>query len=59
LNRLPESSRLILVMRELEQLSYEEIVEILGWKMGTVKSRLFRARQELLDELSPYREDLQ
>lgn len=58
LERLPEASRLILIMRELEQLSYEEIVDVLGWKMGTVKSRLFRARQELLDELSPHREDL-
>ena len=58
LQKLSETSRMILVLRELEQLSYEEIVQILGWKMGTVKSRLFRARQELLEALLPHREDL-
>lgn len=58
MERLPASSRMILVLRELNQLSYEEIAAALGWKMGTVKSRLFRARQELLQELAPYREDL-
>ncbi len=58
MDRLPETSRLILSLRELNQLSYEEIAALLGWKMGTVKSRLFRARQELLAELAPHKEDL-
>ncbi|RPI03772.1 MAG: RNA polymerase sigma factor [Calditrichaeota bacterium] len=58
LERLPQNSRVVLIMRELEELSYEEIAEILHWKMGTVKSRLFRARQELAKELSPHREEI-
>jgi RNA polymerase sigma-70 factor (ECF subfamily) len=37
----------ILILREVEDLSYEELTEILGIGIGTVKSRLFRARAEL------------
>jgi len=37
----------ILILRDVEDFTYEEIVEILGVGMGTVKSRLFRARAEL------------
>jgi RNA polymerase sigma-70 factor (ECF subfamily) len=39
--------REILVLREVEEMSYEEIAEILGVKMGTVMSRLFNARMRL------------
>ena len=49
--RLPESSRTVLVLRELEGLSYEEIAEVLHISLGTVKSRLARARQSLKTEL--------
>ena len=41
---LPEIYRNILVMREVNELSYEEIAEILGISIGTVKSRISRAR---------------
>ena len=49
--RLAESSRTVLVLREMEGLSYEEVSEILHISLGTVKSRLARARQSLKGEL--------
>ena len=45
LDGLPEKYRSILVLREYEELSYTEIAEVLGIQLGTVESRLFRARQ--------------
>ncbi|MBI4461038.1 MAG: sigma-70 family RNA polymerase sigma factor [Acidobacteria bacterium] len=51
LQRLSESSRTVLVLREMEDLSYEEVAEILHVSLGTVKSRLARARQLLKGEL--------
>ena len=47
IDRLPESQRLIVLMRYREELAYEEIAEILGIPLGTVKIGLFRARQHL------------
>lgn len=44
---LPAEQRVILTLRDMEGRSYEEIAEILGLNDGTVKSRLFRARQAL------------
>lgn len=41
---LPEIYRNILIMREINELSYEEVAEILGISIGTVKSRISRAR---------------
>lgn len=45
--------RQVLVLRELEGYSYEEIAEILDLPIGTVRSRLFRARLELKNQLAP------
>lgn len=45
LAELPEKYRTILVLREFEDLSYTQMAETLGLQMGTVESRLFRARQ--------------
>jgi RNA polymerase sigma-70 factor (ECF subfamily) len=45
LNELPPTYREVIVLRELEQLSYREIAEIAGVPLGTVMSRLNRARQ--------------
>ncbi|HVE14766.1 MAG TPA: sigma-70 family RNA polymerase sigma factor [Elusimicrobiota bacterium] len=50
---LAPEDRAALVLRELENKSYQEIVEILGIPMGTVKSRLHRARLELARALEP------
>jgi RNA polymerase sigma-70 factor, ECF subfamily len=49
--RLPAEPREILVLRELEDLSYKEIAGILGVAMGTVMSRLSRARLRLRAEI--------
>jgi RNA polymerase sigma-70 factor (ECF subfamily) len=48
---LPEKFRTILVLREYEDLSYTEIAEVLQIQIGTVESRLFRARQRVKDAL--------
>jgi len=54
LARLSPKLREIIVLKEIEGLSYEEIADILGCSRGTVKSRLFRARERLKDLLGPY-----
>jgi RNA polymerase sigma-70 factor (ECF subfamily) len=45
--RLPEEQRTLLWLREVEGQSYAELAEILGIPIGTVRSRLFAAREEL------------
>ena len=52
--QLPESQRMALILRRYEQLSYEEIAEILDLSVPAVKSVLFRARTELRSRLSRY-----
>jgi RNA polymerase sigma-70 factor (ECF subfamily) len=52
--QLPESQRMALVLRRYEQLSYEEIAEVLDLSVPAVKSVLFRARTELRARLSKY-----
>ena len=50
-NKLPTPQKMVVVLRDMEGRSYEEIVEITGFKLGTVKSKLSRARQELRETL--------
>jgi len=52
--QLPEAQRMALVLRRYEQLSYEQIAEVLDLSVPAVKSVLFRARAELRSRLSKY-----
>src|SRR5467141_4736805 len=52
--QLPETQRMALVLRRYEQLSYEQIAEVLDLSVPAVKSVLFRARTELRTRLSKY-----
>ena len=51
LQQVSEEFRQPLILREIEGFSYEQISEILGIPSGTVRSRIFRARQELMERL--------
>lgn len=50
---LPEKYRLVVILKDLKGLPYEEIAQILDIREGTVKSRLHRAREQLAARLSP------
>ncbi len=54
IHKLPDSFRLAIVLREFQGLSYEEIAEITNTNVGTVKSRIARARNKLQEELKAY-----
>jgi RNA polymerase sigma-70 factor, ECF subfamily len=51
LDELPEIFRTVLVMREFEDLPYQDIADVLQISIGTVESRLFRARAKFKDKL--------
>lgn len=51
IDRLPEDFREVLVLSDIENLPYAEIAGVLGIPVGTVKSRLFRARRQLQEVL--------
>jgi RNA polymerase sigma-70 factor (ECF subfamily) len=51
LDELPEIFRAVIVMREFEDLSYQEIADVLQISIGTVESRLFRARARFKEKL--------
>ncbi len=57
LEKLPVEYRELIVLRELEELSYKEIALIAGVPIGTVMSRLARARQRLKDCLGQHNEE--
>ena len=54
INKLPEKQRSALILREYEQLDYQEIANILGQTVSSVKSLLFRARSSVKVQLEPY-----
>ena len=54
LGKIAEPYRTTLILRDLEEMSYEEIADILEVSLGTVKSRLTRGREALRQRLTPY-----
>ncbi|MGM1046108.1 sigma-70 family RNA polymerase sigma factor [Paenibacillus sp. N3/727] len=54
INNLPEKQRSALILREYDQLDYQEIADILGQTVSSVKSLLFRARGSVKIQLEPY-----
>ena len=50
---LPEELRAAITLREIEGLSYEEIAELMNCPIGTVRSRIFRAREAIAEKLRP------
>lgn len=57
INNLPEKQRSALILREYDQLDYQEIADILGQTVSSVKSLLFRARSSVKIQLEPYFSD--
>ena len=57
LQRLPEKMRIAIMLYDLEGFSCEEVAEVLGVPVGTVKSRLFNGRLRLRERLRPYMEN--
>jgi RNA polymerase sigma-70 factor (ECF subfamily) len=51
---LPEERRIVVVLRDLQGLSYEETAQVLDVELGTVRSRLHRARADLKDKLERF-----
>lgn len=51
IERLPEDLRTAIILRELEGMTYEEIAETMDCPVGTVRSRLFRARESIDNDL--------
>jgi RNA polymerase sigma-70 factor (ECF subfamily) len=51
IDSLPKSLRMVLVLREIEGLPYEEVAAATGYNLGTVKSKLFRARERMREKL--------
>lgn len=56
LRRMSEKLRTVLVLNRIEGLSYEEIALVLDVSLGTVKSRISRAREEFMEAMGEYRE---
>ena len=58
ISKLPEKLRVPLLLKDIEGMSYQEIAETVQCEIGTVKSRIFRAREGLKNILKPYEEEL-
>jgi RNA polymerase sigma-70 factor (ECF subfamily) len=55
ISTLPQNYRLLITLRHLQELSYEEIAEVTEMPLGTVKTGIFRARQMLQERLAEWR----
>lgn len=53
IERLPDDLRTAITLREMDGLSYEEIAEVMECPIGTVRSRIFRAREAIDNQLKP------
>jgi len=53
ISALPEELRTAIMLREIEGLSYEEIADVMDCPIGTVRSRIFRAREAVAEKLRP------
>jgi RNA polymerase sigma-70 factor (ECF subfamily) len=53
MDALPEELRTAIVLREIDGLSYEEIAAVMNCPIGTVRSRIFRARETIAERLRP------
>jgi RNA polymerase sigma-70 factor (ECF subfamily) len=53
MEQLPEELRTAITLREIEGMSYEDIAEIMNCPIGTVRSRIFRAREAIAEKLKP------
>ena len=51
---LPDERRVVVILRDLEGLAYEEIAQALGLELGTVRSRLHRARMDLKEKMERF-----
>jgi RNA polymerase sigma-70 factor (ECF subfamily) len=57
LGQLAEHQRIVIILRDIQGMSYEDIAATLGVELGTVRSRLHRARMELRARLGPHLDD--
>ena len=53
IEHLPEELKVAITLREIDNLSYEEIAQVLDCPVGTVRSRIFRARETIAKKLRP------
>ena len=53
MDRLPEELRAAIMLREIEGMSYDDIAKIMNCPIGTVRSRIFRARETIAEQLRP------
>ena len=53
MDRLPQELRTAIMLREIEGMSYEDIAKIMSCPIGTVRSRIFRARETIAEQLRP------
>jgi|SRR3989304_4031406 len=58
ISKLPEKLRIPLLLKDIEGFSYQEIADTVQCEIGTVKSRIFRARENLREQLRPIAKEL-
>mgnify|MGYP001828129465 CR=1 FL=1 len=58
IGRLPDAFRSVIILRDLQGMAYDEIAEALACSIGTVKSRLARARMRVRDDLMVRRDEM-